>query len=95
MWKESALATKVLVADDDELLRTLMEHKLTAAGYEVVTATDGSEALALAAREHPDVIVLDAMMPQRDGFEVLRALKADPSLGGTPVVISYMIAPRA
>lgn len=81
------MASKVLVADDDELLRTLMEHKLAAAGYEVVTAADGSEALTLAAHERPDVIVLDAMMPERDGFDVLRALKEDPSLSATPVVM--------
>ncbi len=81
------MASKVLVADDDELLRTLIEHKLEAAGFIVVAAADGNEALTLAERERPDIIVLDAMMPQRDGFDVLRTLKADRSLGRTPVVM--------
>ncbi len=81
------MASKILVADDDDLLRTLMEHKLTAAGHVVVTAADGAAALVLAERERPDVIVLDAMMPERDGFEVLRELKQDTALRATPVVM--------
>jgi DNA-binding response OmpR family regulator len=81
------MASKILVADDDELLRALMEHKLAAAGHRVVVAADGAAALALAAREQPDIIVLDAMMPERDGFEVLQVLKQDAHLRATPVVM--------
>ncbi len=82
-----AVAFKILVADDDPLLRALIEHKLAASGHEVLIAGDGAEALDVAARERPDIIVLDAMMPVRDGFDVLRSLKADPALKATPVVM--------
>lgn len=81
------MASKILIADDDLLLRTLMEHKLVASGLDVVIAADGSEALEVAARERPDVIVLDAMMPVSDGFEVLRTLKSDPALRAIPVIM--------
>ena len=81
------MAWRILIADDDPLLRTLIEHKLAASGHEVVIAADGSEALEAAAREQPDVIVLDAMMPVRDGLDVLRTLKADPALRAIPVVM--------
>ena len=81
------MAWKILIADDDPLLRTLIEHKLAASGHEVVIAADGSEALEAAAREQPDAIVLDAMMPVRDGLDVLRTLKADPALRAIPVVM--------
>jgi DNA-binding response OmpR family regulator len=81
------VGSKILVADDDPLLRTLIEHKLSAAGHDVLVAADGNEALDIAARERPDVVVLDAMMPLRDGIDVLRTLKHDPELNLTPVVM--------
>jgi DNA-binding response OmpR family regulator len=81
------VASKILVADDDPLLRTLIEHKLAASGYDVLIAGDGQEALEIAARDQPDAIVLDAMMPVRDGFDVLRTLKADAALRTIPVVM--------
>lgn len=77
----------VVVADDDALLRSLVEFKLKSRGYRVVTAGDGTEALATIAREHPDLVVLDAMMPGADGFEVLRRMKGEMGLTATPVVM--------
>jgi two-component system alkaline phosphatase synthesis response regulator PhoP len=77
----------VVVADDDALLRSLVEFKLRARGYRVVTAGDGSEALATIDRERPDLVVLDAMMPGADGFEVLRRMKGEMGLASTPVVM--------
>ncbi|WP_411289347.1 response regulator transcription factor [Phenylobacterium sp.] len=70
----------VLVADDDPLLRAILEHKLSAAGYAVHSVEDGQAALDAAARLRPDLLVLDGMMPIMDGFEVLRRLKADGDL---------------
>ncbi|HIW75867.1 MULTISPECIES: response regulator transcription factor [Gordonibacter] len=61
---------KALFADDDEGMRTLVEHILTGNGYEYVCAKDGEEALALLEKEHPDIILLDVMMPKVDGHEV-------------------------
>ncbi|MEJ2814192.1 response regulator [Caulobacter sp. CCG-8] len=67
----------ILVADDDPLLRSILEHKLTRAGYRVILAEDGGAALEQARALRPAVLVLDAMMPVLDGFEVLRRLKDD------------------
>ncbi|MEB3197837.1 MAG: response regulator transcription factor [Candidatus Sericytochromatia bacterium] len=68
----------VLIADDDEKLRFIIELNLNMAGYQVVSATNGVEALR-AAREHePDLIILDVMMPQMDGLTVCRTLREEP-----------------
>lgn len=75
------------MADDDALLRSLVEFKLKGRGYRVVTAADGNEALQLAAQERPCLVVLDAMMPGTDGFEVLRRLKEELGLAAVPVVM--------
>lgn len=77
----------VLIADDDPLLRDILEYKLQQAGYGVVLAEDGRAALDLAGRDTPDVIVLDGMMPILDGFEVLRRLKADAGLKSIAVIM--------
>ena len=67
---------KILIADDDPRLRDLVSLALQRAGYTVVTASDGQRALTHAAREAPDLIVLDVGMPEMDGFEVCRRLRA-------------------
>lgn len=77
----------ILVCDDDPLLVELMQMRLAARGYAVVTAADGVEALKMASEERPALIVLDAMMPRADGFEVLSRLKADPDLSAIPVMM--------
>ncbi|WP_395671190.1 PleD family two-component system response regulator [Phenylobacterium sp.] len=77
----------VLIADDDPLLRQIVEHKLTACGYAVVAVEDGQMALTEARRMKPPVLILDAMMPVVDGFEALRRLKADPELTGVQVIM--------
>lgn len=78
---------KVLIADDDPLLRAILEHKLSAAGYLILPAGNGREALELARTQRPGAIVLDAMMPIIDGFEVLRRLKAEPELKQIVVIM--------
>lgn len=78
---------QILIADDDFLLRAVVEHKLVAAGYAVLNVEDGKAALAAAASSTPAAMVLDAMMPVMDGFEVLRRMKADPALRDIPVVM--------
>ena len=67
-------------ADDRKLLRFTLEHH----GCTVIEARDGQEGLALAIRDQPDIIVSDALMPRMDGFQLLRALKADPHLRSIP-----------
>jgi DNA-binding response OmpR family regulator len=78
---------RILIADDDPLLRTLLQHKLTAADHQVVAAEHGGEVLDSVRDYAPDLIVLDAMMPVMDGFEVLRRLKGEQSTRDIPVIM--------
>jgi len=68
------MTARILVVDDIEANVRLLEDRLTAEYYEVVTAFDGPTALAMAASEKPDIILLDVMMPGMDGFQVCRRL---------------------
>ena len=79
--------SKILLAEDEKQIADMISFKLTNAGHRVIRAQDGEEACTLAARELPDLILLDAMMPSLSGFEVLRRLKADPMLRGIPVIM--------
>jgi len=78
---------KILVADDAPDSVQLLEDLLTAAGYEVITAYDGLQALERALAERPALVLLDVMMPKMDGFEVCRRLKQAEALRFTPVVL--------
>jgi DNA-binding response OmpR family regulator len=77
----------ILLIDDDPLLLSLVEHKLAGRGHTVLLAEGGAAGLALAAERRPDLIVLDAMMPGVDGFQVLQRLKGDPVTEPIPVVM--------
>jgi DNA-binding response OmpR family regulator len=77
----------VVVADDDEDILVLVRTVLERAGYEVVAARTGVEALVLAQERRPDLAVLDISMPELDGLEVLRRLRADASTSDVPVLL--------
>lgn len=77
----------ILVVDDSESNRDILEMRLRASGYAVIHAVDGEDALAVAARELPDLILLDVMMPKLDGFEVCRRLKGNPALPFMPIIL--------
>jgi CheY-like chemotaxis protein len=77
----------VLVADDDAVSLYLLRHCLDTAGFRVVSAQDGREALALMQQEAPALVILDVMMPVMDGMEVLRHAKADAALRDIPVLV--------
>jgi DNA-binding response OmpR family regulator len=77
----------VLVADDDEDILQLLSFRLERAGYEIVLARSGDEALRLALELLPAVAILDGMMPGLDGFEVTRALRRAPATSTTPVIL--------
>ncbi|GIH80760.1 response regulator transcription factor [Planobispora longispora] len=79
--------THVLIVDDDLDIQELTAFRLEAAGYEVHVAADGHQALALAAQLHPDVVVLDWMMPGLSGPEVCRTLRATPELAEVAVLM--------
>ena len=78
---------KILVAEDEKQIADMIAFKLTNSGHQVIRAEDGEQALTLARRDLPDLIMLDAMMPGLGGFEVLRQLKADSALRSVPVIM--------
>ncbi|MEK9152915.1 MAG: response regulator [Patescibacteria group bacterium] len=78
---------KVLIVDDDAFLAGIYATKLEIDGFQVASARDGEEGLKAAAKELPDLILLDVLMPKLDGFEVLKRLKADPATKGIPVIM--------
>lgn len=78
---------RILVADDDEDIRAYLEITLQLAGFEVLLATDGVEALQVARTGHPDVVVLDVMMPNLDGLTALRQMREDPRTSHLPVML--------
>ncbi len=78
---------KVLIADDSEVVRRLVAARLLADGHEVIEAEDGQEAVELAARELPQVLVLDRQMPRVDGFEVCTRLRQDPATRGVGILM--------
>jgi PAS domain S-box-containing protein len=81
----------ILVIDDDPTVREMMRRYLQQEGFRVVSAADGEEGLRIAARIVPSVITLDVVMPERDGWDVLRSLKSDPRLSAIPVVMLSII----
>jgi two-component system phosphate regulon response regulator PhoB len=78
---------RILVADDEPDVVNLLSQNLASAGYDVTKATDGQDALEKARRLEPALIVLDLMMPQLSGTDVLRALKGDPRTSGIAVIM--------
>lgn len=81
------MAKKILAVDDEKHIVRLVQANLERVGYEVVTASDGKEALQKVKEENPDLVVLDVMMPYMDGFEVLQNLRRNPSTRDIPVIM--------
>lgn len=79
--------TRVLVVDDDPVMRELAAAKLSEAGFEAVTASDGAEGLELARTNRFDLVITDVDMPTMGGFELTRTLRADPKTAATPVIV--------
>ena len=78
---------KVLVVEDDKFLRTLISKKLASEGYEVVEAIDGEEGLKKFQEEAPGLVLLDLILPGMNGFDVLTAVRQDPGLRNTPIIV--------
>jgi len=81
------MAQRILVVDDDRAIVRLVRAYLEQAGYQVLVAYDGDEALRTLRSERPDLMVLDLMMPKRDGWEVTRIVRGDESLSRCPIVM--------
>ena len=77
----------ILVADDDDDIRALVSFRLERAGYEVIEARDGEEALRVAHEQSPDLAVLDVMMPKLTGDEVTRRIRVDEAIRQMPVIL--------
>ena len=78
---------KILLIEDDQFIRRICKNGLERSGYEVVTASEGEEGLEKARKQKPDLILLDLVMPGKDGFETLGEIKTDKSLKHVPVII--------
>lgn len=77
----------VLVADDEDDVRALVVYRMAKAGYEVVEATDGEQAVQLAKDRRPALAIVDVMMPKVDGYEVTRRLRADEATRRMPIIL--------
>jgi len=78
---------KILVIEDDKFLRKVIKRKLIKEGYELVEAIDGEKGLKVAEEENPDLILLDLVLPEMDGFETLKAIKKNRKTFKIPVII--------
>jgi len=78
---------KILVVDDEPDAVDLVQFNLKGAGYEVVTAGDGAEALKMARKFAPDLVLLDVMLPEIDGLDVCKMLRRDPATAGVPIIM--------
>jgi two-component system alkaline phosphatase synthesis response regulator PhoP/two-component system response regulator VicR len=81
------MAKTILAVDDERHIVRLVQVNLERNGYRVLTAADGKEALEKIAAEHPDLVVMDVMMPYMDGFEALHRLRQDPATRNLPVIM--------
>ena len=81
------MAKRVLIAEDEPSIVVSLEFLLKGAGYEVIVARDGGEALAAAEQELPDLVLLDIMLPLVNGFEVCRRLRLHPVLQRVPILL--------
>ena len=84
---------RILVVDDDPEILAMLSARLAKRGYQMSTASDGHAALELARKEHPDLMLLDVMMPGKSGWEVARALKQDPKTQKIKIIMVSAIGP--
>ena len=81
------MAKKILFVEDEPSLQKTISEVLIQEGFQVLSASDGEEGLRFAANENPDLILLDLILPKKDGFEVLKELKADEKMKDIPVIV--------
>jgi CheY-like chemotaxis protein len=81
------MAKKILVVDDEHYMHRLMRHHLARAGFEIIDAQNGREAIEMATREKPDLIIMDVMMAEMDGLTALKGLKESESTRRIPVIM--------
>ncbi len=91
---EKKIAKKVLVVDDELHMRTFISTLLETNGYKPLSAENGAEGLELARKHNPALIILDVMMPKESGVEMYRAIKSDPVIKDTPVIMLSAISKK-
>ena len=84
----------LLIADDDPEILTMLSLRLGKKGYEIVEAVDGVQTLRLAREKQPDVVILDVMMPRKNGWEVAREMRSDPALREVGIVMLTAIGEK-
>ena len=87
-------SANILIADDDPEILAILRRRLRDVGYHTIEAVDGEEALTLARAHSPDVVILDVMMPKKNGWEVARELRADPLLADVGILVLTAIGAR-
>jgi DNA-binding response OmpR family regulator len=85
----------ILVVDDDDSIRSLLQQELSDAGYLIEQATNGKEALESVRKNRPDLIILDVMMPEMNGFDVAAVLKNDPQTMDIPIIVLSIVQDKA
>jgi two-component system cell cycle response regulator DivK len=88
------MGKRILVIEDTEDNRQIVRDLLVSVGYEIIEATDGAEGVAMAQAQHPDLILMDIQLPQMDGYEATRRIRAIPELARVPIiaVTSYALS---
>lgn len=84
----------ILIADDDPEILTMLGIRLSKKGYQVLEAVDGNQTLALARKHHPDLVLLDVMMPGKNGWEVAKELRADEQFSNVGIVMLTAIGEK-
>jgi len=93
--KANGTNSRILVVDDDDSIRSLLEQELSEAGYLIEQATNGKDALECIRKNRPDLIILDVMMPEMNGFDVAAILKNDPQTMDIPIIILSIVQDKA
>jgi two-component system, cell cycle response regulator DivK len=88
------MTKRILIVEDTEDNRQIVRDLLSSAGYELIEAADGAEGVAAAEREKPDLILMDIQLPEMDGYEATRRIRAIPAIAKVPIiaVTSYALA---
>ena len=88
------MSKRILVIEDTEDNRQIVRDLLVSVGYEIIEATNGAEGVAMAQAQHPDLILMDIQLPQMDGYEATRRIRAIPELAQVPIiaVTSYALS---
>jgi CheY-like chemotaxis protein len=93
--KSNGKMASILVVDDDDSIRSLLDQELSEAGYLIEQATNGKQALECIRKNRPDLIILDVMMPEMNGFDVAAILKNDPQTMDIPIIILSIVQDKA